>query len=84
MLRWNGTDWSKLTFPNDDNLTSVVAFGANSAYATSDNGRIYRFNGTNWTLIYELTGVQFYSIAGTSPADLWVAGNNGNIIHWPQ
>jgi hypothetical protein len=83
-LRWNGTDWNKLTFPTTDNLTSVVGFGANSAYATTTNGRIYRYNGTNWTQIHELAGMTFKDIAGTSPADLWVVGNNGKILHWPQ
>ncbi|MCY1015339.1 putative metal-binding motif-containing protein [Pyxidicoccus sp. MSG2] len=83
-LRWNGMAWSKLTFPNSDNLTSVVAFGANSAYATTTNGRIYRYNGTDWTMIHELAGTTFRDISGTSPADLWVVGTNGKILHWPQ
>ncbi|MCY1019520.1 putative metal-binding motif-containing protein [Pyxidicoccus sp. MSG2] len=86
-LKWNGTAWSKVTFPNSDDLTSVVAFGANSVYATAlsgTKGRIYRYNGTEWTKIHEIGNVQFSDIAGTSPADLWVVGNKGNILHWPQ
>ncbi|QSQ22598.1 putative metal-binding motif-containing protein [Pyxidicoccus parkwayensis] len=82
-LRWDGT-WTKLNFPNTDDLTSVVAFGMNSAYATSLNGHIYRFDGTTWTQIGNISGVQLNDIAGTSPADLWVAGNKGNVLHWPQ
>jgi len=84
VLRWNGTSWSKLSFPNRDNLTSVVAFGASSAYATCESGHIYRYDGQNWQQIYTLSGTVFTDIAGTSPADLWVVGNNGKILHWPQ
>jgi hypothetical protein len=86
-LKWNGTTWSKLTFPNGDDLTSVVAFGASSAYATAQSGtkgRIYRYNGVDWQKIHEVANVQFKDIAGTSPADLWVVGNTGKILHWPQ
>ncbi|WP_164017367.1 putative metal-binding motif-containing protein [Pyxidicoccus trucidator] len=86
VLRWNGTSWSKMSFPstNTETLTSVVAFGASSAYATAYNGRIYRYNGQQWELVFEDTSLRLKDIAGTSPADLWVVGENGVILHWPQ
>ncbi|MFP2958715.1 MopE-related protein [Myxococcus sp. 1LA] len=86
MLRWNGSAWSRMPFPTThyESLTSVVAFGANSVYVTAFNGRIYRYDGTAWQIIYEDTSLRFNDIAGTSPADLWVAGNYGQILHWPQ
>ncbi|MBZ4416076.1 putative metal-binding motif-containing protein [Myxococcus sp. RHSTA-1-4] len=83
-VRWNGTTWSKLTFPNTHDLTSVVAFGASSAYATCASGHIYRYNGQSWQQIHTVSGARFNDIAGTSPADLWVVGDGGRILHWPQ
>ncbi|WP_141589572.1 MopE-related protein [Myxococcus sp. AB056] len=86
VLRWDGSTWSRMPFPNTHSelLTSVVAFGAKSIYVTSYNGRIYRYDGTQWQIIFENTNLRFNDIAGTSPADLWVAGSNGQILHWPQ
>ncbi|WP_164017410.1 putative metal-binding motif-containing protein [Pyxidicoccus trucidator] len=86
VLRWNGTSWSKMDFPDDnvESLTSVIAFGANLAYATAYNGRIYRYNGQRWEEVFEDTSLRINDIAGTSPADLWVVGENGAILHWPQ
>ncbi|WNZ64594.1 putative metal-binding motif-containing protein [Myxococcus sp. MxC21-1] len=86
VLRWDGSTWSRMPFPNTntETLTSVVAFGAKSVYVTAYNGRIYRYDGTQWQIIFENTSLRFNDIAGTSPADLWVAGNNRQILHWPQ
>nr|WP_246357630.1 putative metal-binding motif-containing protein [Pyxidicoccus fallax] len=86
VLKWDGTAWSKMAFPSDyaDSLTSVIAFGASSAYATAYNGRIYRYDGQDWRVVYESTSARFNDIAGTSPANLWVAGENGMMVHWPQ
>lgn len=86
VLQWDGSTWSRMPFPNTNNetLTSVVAFGAKSVYVTAYNGRIYRYDGTQWQIIFENTNLRFNDIAGTSPADLWVAGSNGQILHWPQ
>ncbi|ATB46907.1 putative metal-binding motif-containing protein [Corallococcus macrosporus] len=86
VLRWNGSTWSRMPFPTThiETLTSVVAFGANSVYVTAYDGRIYRYDVTGWQIIYENTAIRLNDIAGTSPADLWVAGSNGQILHWPQ
>ncbi|MFP2910471.1 MopE-related protein [Pyxidicoccus sp. 3LFB2] len=86
VLRWDGEDWTRMPFPNTyvESLTSVVAFGANLAYATAFNGRIYRYDGQQWAQVFEDTSLRFNDIAGTSPADLWVVGNNGVVLHWPQ
>ncbi|AKQ67577.1 putative lipoprotein [Myxococcus hansupus] len=86
VVRWDGNTWSRMPFPDTHNesLTSVIAFGANSVYITAQSGRVYRYNGTQWQIIHEDTSARFRDIAGTSPADLWIAGDNGQIFHWPQ
>ncbi|NVI98379.1 putative metal-binding motif-containing protein [Myxococcus sp. AM009] len=86
VLQWNGSTWSRMSFPttHNESLTSVIAFGAKSVYVTAYNGRIYRYDGTGWEIVYEDTNLRFNDIAGTSPADLWVSGNAGQILHWPQ
>jgi hypothetical protein len=89
VFRWDGTQWSSLPFPDSNAfLSSVVAFNAYTAYATAYTttglGRIYRYNGAGWQVVYEQPGVRLNDIAGTGPDDLWVVGNGGRIMHWPQ
>jgi hypothetical protein len=89
VFRWDGTNWTSLPFPhNDAFLSSVVAFNRFTAYATANTttglGRIYRYNGEGWQVVFEQSGIRLNDIAGTGPDDLWVVGNNGRIYHWPQ
>lgn len=88
VLRWNGTAWSTLPAPSaTDFLSSVIAFDAHSVYVTSNNngvGRVLRYNGRAWEELHSAQGIRFNDITGTSPEDLWVAGNGGRIYHWPQ
>ncbi|NTX34406.1 sialidase [Myxococcus sp. CA033] len=79
----NGTQWVKQGFPNAHDLTSVIAFGAGSAYATCANGHIYRYNGQTWTEIHAASGGRLNDITGTGPDDLWVVGIGGRILRWP-
>ncbi len=84
-LMWNGTAWTPLTGPASEDLLSVVAFGKNSVYATTGSGKVYRYDGSTWTVMPGLsTGSALNDIAGTSPGDLWVVGDNGKILHWPR
>ncbi|AEI64540.1 putative lipoprotein [Corallococcus macrosporus] len=87
VLQWDGITWSRMdSFPNANNetLSSVLAFGAKSIYITAESGRIYRYDGNQWQIVFDDDDFSFNDIAGTSPADLWVAGDNGKILHWPQ
>ncbi|WP_338863411.1 MopE-related protein [Myxococcus stipitatus] len=79
----NGTQWVALNRHADQhNLTSVIAFGANSAYATCTNGHVYRFDGQNWTKVYN-GGGRLNDITGTGPDDIWAVGTGGRIVRWP-
>lgn len=85
VLRWNGTAWSKHSGPGAGDLYSVVAFGTSSVYVTTVGGQVYRFDGSTWSAMPGLnTGTPLWDIAGTSPGDLWVVGDNGKMLHWPR
>lgn len=86
LLRWNGT-WSLVHRPDwrNENLTDVLAFGANSIYVTSEDGYVYRYNGASWSRVG--LGVSVYGIAGSRPDDIWGVGRFGQVTHypgWPQ
>ncbi|MCP3163753.1 putative metal-binding motif-containing protein [Myxococcus qinghaiensis] len=84
VLRWHLGQWTRLPFPNTHDLTSVIAFGAASAYATCASGHIYRYDGAAWQQIHSTGGTRLNDITGTGPDDLWVVGNSGRILHWPS
>jgi len=85
VLRWNGTEWSPHSGPGAGDLLSVVAFGTSSVYVTTSGGRVFRYDGTTWSALPGLnTGTALWDIAGTSPGDLWVVGDNGKLLHWPR
>ncbi|WP_141331467.1 MopE-related protein [Myxococcus sp. AB025B] len=82
LRKTQGTTWTRMSFPSNHALTSVIAFGAGSAYATCANGHIYRYDGQAWANVH--SGDRRYNdITGTGPDDLWVVGNDGRIVRWP-
>jgi hypothetical protein len=83
VIKWNGTHWSKLPFPNTDTLTSVMAFGPSSVYVTAYQGRLYRYDGQQWHRVLEDPSLQFVDIDGASPADLRGVAKDGRVIPWP-
>ncbi|NTX04173.1 putative metal-binding motif-containing protein [Myxococcus sp. CA040A] len=83
VLRWHLGQWTRLSFPTTHDLTSVIAFGAGSAYATCKSGHVYRYNGQTWQQVHSTGGIRLNDITGTGPDDLWVVGTSGRILHWP-
>ncbi|WNG50962.1 hypothetical protein F0U60_47665 [Archangium minus] len=86
VLMWNGASWNLHSKPSTENLLSVLAFGKNAVYVSTDNGKVYRYNGSSWSTVLNSsspTGA-LNDLAGTSPADIWVVGDKGKRFHWPQ
>ncbi|WP_233278271.1 MopE-related protein [Myxococcus stipitatus] len=84
LRKTHGTPWVAVArTPDNHNLTSVIAFGANSAYATCASGHIYRFNGQGWTRVYN-GSTRLNDITGSGPDDIWAVGDGGRIIRWPS
>ncbi|RKH13238.1 hypothetical protein D7V97_06175 [Corallococcus sp. CA053C] len=87
LLTWNGVTWSVAagTPGVSDNFTEVLAFGRNSIYIVSEQGVIYRYNGSEWRTVSP--GYSLYGIHGSSPEDIWVVGRFGRVFrypYWPQ
>ncbi len=89
-LRWNGTNWSVVTSPNQGNrdnwLYAVAVAGPNDVWAvgyyydTSLNARtlVMRWDGTNWSVVPSPNvGNDDNSLRGVSvagPNDVWAVG----------
>jgi hypothetical protein len=69
----------------DGGLSAVRAFGPARVYAATTDGRVLRFDGTRWVLLYRHpTAVVFTDIAASDEDDLWVVGHNGVVVHWNE
>ncbi|WNG50994.1 hypothetical protein F0U60_47860 [Archangium minus] len=85
VLMWNGTSWSLHSKPSSEDLLSVLAFGRNSVYVSTDGGKLYRYDGSSWRVVPGMNVVSSPSdLAGTSPEDIWVVSFEGWRLHWPQ
>lgn len=89
MLVWNGSTWENHTMPDGglNNLTGVLAFGRSRVWVIDDNGATssiyeYELDG-GWSQV-RAVNKSLRDIAGTSPADIWVVGWDGTVIHWPD
>ena len=84
---WSATRLNGILY---DDLVSVVAFNAFSAFAINSvnggasGGDIYRFDGTNWVVSASgaLFGTQFLSVQGIANDNLFAVGTNGVIVRW--
>nr|AYM53206.1 hypothetical protein [Melittangium boletus] len=86
VLIWDGTTWRTHKSPGSEDLLSVVAFGKRSVYVTTNNGKVFRYGEDDtWTKVYEVpSGKPLHDIAGSSPGNLWVVGDQGKRVHWPD
>jgi uncharacterized protein YjdB len=67
-----------------EDVVSLAAFSANSAYTVNNLGDIYRWNGTAWTLSARGStfGTQFTALSGTADGNVLAVGANGVIARW--
>ena len=54
--RWQNGDWSDFPSPTDAGIRDVEMLNASVGYASTDLGEILRWDGTNWTVVADLTG----------------------------
>ncbi|HLK99697.1 MAG TPA: putative metal-binding motif-containing protein [Myxococcaceae bacterium] len=79
--RANG-QWSELPrLPSAANARDVAAYGRTSVYAVSNSTEeVYLFNGSSWSRDLKVNWTPF-AIDGVGPHDLWVVGDQGNVVH---
>ena len=64
-----------------DDVNSIVAFDANTAFATDLLGDVYRWNGSAWSLSLS-TSNDFRAVHGTTASNVIAVGTNGAISRW--
>jgi hypothetical protein len=86
-IRWS-TSFALLPGEPYHYVTSVWAASPTSVWATGDNDRVFRWNGSQWSLGTPtglppaISGlVNLSAIWGTSDADVWIGADAG-LAHW--
>jgi hypothetical protein len=82
-LQRTASGWRRLPDAGTDDFTSVRAFGPGRVYAVSDQGRVQRWNGADWVVLYD-GGAALNDVTGTAEDDLWAVGAGGSVVRWPE
>ena len=79
-----------LPAPGPERLYGVMPFAANDVWVVGGNdkdvGVIWQWDGAAWSAPKDLPpglgdGLAYFKIWGESPADLWVVGDGGGLLH---
>lgn len=74
--------WQQLPAPSDLTVHCVWDSGS-GLFAAGQLGRIYRFDGEQWTLHYDLhLDVTILAMWGSSPNSIYAVGDEGLILHF--
>jgi hypothetical protein len=89
VMKWSGgTTWERVTAPTGStnaSFTSVVALDPSSIYITDASGGLRRLTATGWAPALSYTGTKpLRDIALSSPSDIWVVGDDGHVVHFPE
>ena len=80
VFRWNGTTWT-LVYPTATPLLDLYYRSAQEVWAVGEQGRVVKWDGTKWAEFDNNVSYSLYGVAGYGSRDLWVAGDNGSILH---
>lgn len=66
--------------PQGNTLHAAWSAGPNDHFVGGDGGVIMRWNGSDWTIMDTPTEKSIFSIAGTSPTDIWAVGGDEKTL----
>ncbi|MCD4655771.1 WD40 repeat domain-containing protein, partial [bacterium] len=87
IFHWDGSLWSEINFEMDEPINDIWGTASDDIYVVSNYGKIIRYDGNAWTVVYENSpGVSIWEIWGFSSDDIFAVcddWNNGAfIVHW--
>lgn len=82
VLRLNGDTWQQLPAPSDLAVHCIWDSGS-GLFAAGQLGRIYRFDGEQWSLHYDLhLDITILGMWGSGPNSIFAVGDEGLILHF--
>lgn len=82
VLQLRNEVWQQLPAPTDLNLHCIWDSG-NGLYVGGQLGRIYRYDGEQWSLHYDLhLDLTILGMWGSSPTSIYAVGDEGLVLHF--
>lgn len=82
VIHWDGSNWSNVTSPTTDTLTSAFMVSSSDGWAVSVFGTIIHWDGTVWSNVTSPTRRDLNSVFMVGSNDGWAIGEVGTIIRW--
>jgi photosystem II stability/assembly factor-like uncharacterized protein len=85
---YNGNVWAKALTISYYDFNAIYFLNQNLGWAVGDQGRVYQYNGVNWTEVFSgaFTSNYFtpnlYDIVAFSQNDIWISSNSNKIFHY--
>lgn len=68
--------------PTGDWFNAVHGFSLDDVFGVTDNGDVYRFDGSSWRRTLPGGGLYLLSVWGSAPDDVFAVGHGGRIVHF--
>ena len=80
IFRYDGTAWSSMASPNDEELFDVEVVDANTAFAVGKKGEILQLSAGVWIEHPGVTSRDLNAVWAASASEVYVAGKNGVLF----
>ncbi|MEQ9497752.1 MAG: hypothetical protein RIT81_12860 [Deltaproteobacteria bacterium] len=81
MMHYDGRAWTAVDFPSASSILSVHAVSAAEAWAVTQGGGLFRWDGTAW-LETGTDRPDLFGVSAVSPSNAWVSGADGALMRW--
>lgn len=78
IFRYDGTSWSQMPSPTNEDLNDVEAIG-NTAFAVGKDGEVLQLVDGAWVKLGPIGDEDLYGVWAASATEVYVAGKNGTI-----
>ncbi len=82
IFRFDGSNWSSMTSPTNEDLDDVEVVDTNTAFAVGEDGVVLQLSGNVWTSIGGFTGEDLNGVWAASATEVYVVGKKGTIYSY--
>ncbi|MDH3531990.1 MAG: hypothetical protein OEO82_03615, partial [Gammaproteobacteria bacterium] len=82
IYRYDGSAWSAMAGPGNEDLNDVEVVDANTAFAVGRDGEVLQLAGGVWTSIGGFTKEDLLGVWAASPTEVYVVGNKGTLYRY--
>ena len=80
IYRWDGSGWTPMTSPSNEDLNDVEVVDANTAFAVGNNGEVLQLANGVWTSIGGFTNEELYGVWAASATEVYAVGKKGTLF----